>query len=379
MKQIVIFALIVVLVLPFFGCKHNASMTGYQECDTLVSAGVKNLNSIADISSLRQVLITETNDNSLIGRSLKRVIEHDSLLIFVDNMKQVLVFTRDGRHKFTINNVGQGPGEYTNLADAAIDSNGRELLLLTYTHLLRYSLSDGKYLGVAATFETYPYEVVVEDDKAYLLKSTYLNNELEQNAVAVLDLSTGKITEYMKPNEDFAPSQSYNGPALTTIGSDCVVLTRKFDPYIYSLNANSYSAAYKIDWGDDFLMPEPGTVYSSEELFQLSMKTHKVFVVNDVQKGDLIMTFSTNVPRFYYANLNTKEVFSTQLVKDSELPLSTLTLLPITNSDGWVIASFDNMMVEMMAKRNPDNAELQNLAAKLNEDSNPLMIMYKLK
>ena len=91
------------------------------------------------------------------------------------------------------------------------------------------------------------------------------------------------------------------------------------------------------------------------------------------------MTFSTNGPKVYYANLATKEVFSTMMMMDSELPLSTINLYPVTDSDGWIIAVYNNMVVQMTAKHHTDNAALQSLAAQLDDDANPLMIMYKLK
>lgn len=366
------------MALPFAGCHHGAA-TGAADCDTLTYAGTKNLGSIADITVDRHVFIAEVNDNSLIGRTLKRVIGHDSLLIFVDDMQQVLVFTREGKHKFTIHNVGQGPGEYTYLADAAVYDNKNELLLLTYDKLLSYSLADGSFIEEKARFVSYPDEIVIKVDKAYLLESTYLNDKVSDNSVAVVDLSDGKMIEYMEPNEQFAPSVSYNGPALNTFGRDQVVMTRKFDPCIYLLEPDSYAPLYSIDWGDKGAEPEGSKVYTSEELTDLSMKAGKVFVVNDLQRGDSIMTFSTNVPKVFYADLAAKEVYSTMMMKDAELPLSTINLYPVTGSDGWVIAVYNNIVARMTAQRFPDNSALQSIAAQLDDDANPLMIMYKLK
>lgn len=379
MKQSVTLASIAVLGLTFFGCKHSAGISDCYDCDTLTYAGTKNLSSIADITVDRHIIIPEVKDNSLIGRTLKRIIEHDSLLIFVDDMKQVLAFTKDGKHKFTIHNVGQGPGEYTYLTDAAVYANKNELLLLTYDMLLSYSLSDGSFIEVKANFESYPDEVVVNGDRAYLLEATYLNNKVCDNSVAVVDLTTGDMIEYMKPNEQFAPSISYNGPALNSFGGNQVVMTRKFDPYIYLLEPDSYTPIYSINWGNKALRPEADEVYTSEELTELSMKAGKIFVINDLQRGDSIMTFSTNVPKVYYANLATKEVFGTIMMMDSELPLSTIHLYPVTDSDGWIIAVYNNMVVQMTAKHHLDNAALQSLAAQLDDDANQLMIMYKLK
>lgn len=362
------------------GCKYNANNTIIDNnCEVLTFNDSKDLKRISDITSDRRVLFLESNENSLIGSSLRRVIQHDSLLIIMDDMKQVLVFTTDGRHKYTIHNIGQGPGEYIDLADVAVDAKHNELLLLTYTKLLHYSIIDGSYLGKTTDLNTYYEEIVVKDDIAYLLWSTFINNEVSSYTISTINLATGEKIDYLQPNEDFAPNCYYSGAQLNTIGKDEVIMTRKFDSYIYSLNANSLKTKYDIDWGKYAMHPEKGTIYDCSEIYMITFKSHEIYSLSGLQTGDTIMTFITNVPQFYYAYLQTNEVYKTMFVIDSELPLSMIDLFPVNNSDGWVMATFSYSYIEKLANVMKDNEALQNVFARMNEDSNPLCILYKLK
>lgn len=369
---------ITALFITAYGCKQQETSSDLV-CDTLEYAGNVKIKDISEITSGRKIFLAEANENSLIGNTLRRVIQHDSLIVILDNMKQVLAFDADGRHKFTIHNVGQGPGEYLNLADIAVYPGKNELLLLTYTQLLRYSLSDGSYIGKAADFDAYFDEIVVKDDVAYLLRSTYTNNELAQYNVSTFNLRTSAKSDYMPPVEEFAPFCKFGENNLNLFGNGVVAMTRKFDSHIYSLKEDNFEAIFDTDWGTLFLRPESGTHYDSDELSMKTLKSKEVFTLSGLQMGDSIMTFTTNVPQFYYANLNTKEIFSSAMVKDSEFPLFTFSLSPLTGSDGWVFAQFNRMSVEMAAKADSSNEALNDLSAQMDDDANPLIIFYKLK
>ena len=72
----------------------------------------------------------ETTDECEIGR-ISRVLYHNGKYIVVDELTNtVFIFTEDGRYYSKIQAAGNGPGEYAQMADIAIDKFEEKIKIL---------------------------------------------------------------------------------------------------------------------------------------------------------------------------------------------------------------------------------------------------------
>lgn len=323
--------------------------------------------------------VPETAENALLG-SIRRVVKYDSLYFMYDDMKQVMAFTETGKHQFTIHNIGEGPGEYTTLWDIAIDYTRKQLVLLVDQKILYYNL-DGTFAGQETTLPDYAHEIIVSRQTEYLTLSTYSNNELSKNSIRTINLNDGTSFDYMKPLYEFAPSCFFSGSTLTSLPDGTVYFTRKFDPNIYTLHEDSYSAEYQIDWGEWEFVPKEGAQYECSDIFKECLMNKKVYAIYNFQRGDSIITFRTNYPGFYYGSLNTKSIYYILQPIDGEFNLPLVNAMPVGGTDGMIMFDLSQFYLEKQLEAIPTygNEKFQEIYGSMSEDSNPLLIFYKLK
>lgn len=82
--------------------------------------------STKDLFSDIQVIPLETTPKSLI-RDITQIKFFESRYYIHDYRRsQIFVFDREGRFQFALNEKGDGPGQYLNLSDFAIDTTAQE-------------------------------------------------------------------------------------------------------------------------------------------------------------------------------------------------------------------------------------------------------------
>ena len=103
-----------------------ASLNGQTTLNiSLKSASAIDYKQVVDLSTISYIRL-ETNDNSLIGNDFK-VRHNDSIVVLISN--KIIVFSISGKHLFSIDKRGKGPGEYLSLTDIQIINNTNFLIL----------------------------------------------------------------------------------------------------------------------------------------------------------------------------------------------------------------------------------------------------------
>lgn len=84
-----------------------------------------------DLFSNIQLISLQTTDQCLIGR-INKIIEADNhFFIYDSKQEQILVFKEDGTYLNRIGKIGRGPNEYTSFDDFAVDTQHKQIALLT--------------------------------------------------------------------------------------------------------------------------------------------------------------------------------------------------------------------------------------------------------
>lgn len=179
----------------------------------------------------------------------------DKLYIFDNVTNFVYVFSMDGRFLFVLNNVGQGPGEYTQIDFFSIDRNERQMVVadLITNHILRYDLN-GKFVSkqkVPCWVDgVYPIE-----NKDVVLLTNYRDNsetiENQQNILFIDSLSNVLSGYFPYPSEEISKvkfSTLVNGGFY--YGGNVCNYFNMFQDTVYSVLNKTLIPKYVFDFGD---------------------------------------------------------------------------------------------------------------------------------
>ncbi len=100
--------------------------------------GTHQVNKLSDILEPIDVIALETTNESLI-RNINKIefYKDDIYVLDLEGSKSLLVFSKNGKYKYKIGRIGNGPGEYSEPRDFDIDEE--EVRILTHNKLLIYT------------------------------------------------------------------------------------------------------------------------------------------------------------------------------------------------------------------------------------------------
>jgi len=180
-----------------------------------------------DVLEDHHIIKLETDSNSLIGEIHKILFEADRFFVLdILVAKNIFVFDNSGRHLYNVGHMGQGPGEYMQPKDIAIDTARKELIvydegslkLLVYDllgkfkreHRINLRFGSMEYingdtilglayrvLNVGNDQKEYPYDLLVFDTDG-AIREKYLFNGTEM----------GKSSSFLTGNKYFSKNDS---------------------------------------------------------------------------------------------------------------------------------------------------------------------------
>jgi len=201
---------VLVGVLFLFSCSDRGNRKAQSETDFL-RIDIDNIEVVdslmaEDVLEDYQIIKLETNPNSLIGEIHKILFESDRFFVLdILVAKGIFVFDNSGKHLYNVGHTGQGPGEYIEPMDIAIDSAKKELTvydrgslkLIVYDLLGRFKrehrinlrfgsmeyINSDTILGLAHNVlnigndqKEYPYDLLVFNKAGTISKNYLFNN-----------------------------------------------------------------------------------------------------------------------------------------------------------------------------------------------------------
>lgn len=95
---------------------------------------------------IEEVTPLEFSDSSIISMAQDCLVTRDKILVHDYKQHLLLVFNRQGKYLYAINNIGNGPGEYQDIRGFCLSVDGLEIIVNDGYKLLFYGLDDGEYL-----------------------------------------------------------------------------------------------------------------------------------------------------------------------------------------------------------------------------------------
>ena len=184
----------------------------------------------------------ETNEHCLIGRVSKSLIRQNKIYVAdFNNAIALFVFDLQGKHLFTIDRRGKGPGEYLKITDFDIDTNGNIYIYDIYNeHFLVYDS-----IGVYKNSIKIGYQIssfCIMNDIIYC-SDLSKNIEIDAN-LAVFNL-LDKNTHYVIPSRKILDDYRYikYSPFKFYQSSQQTYYSPKFSSVIYCINEKGIQPA----------------------------------------------------------------------------------------------------------------------------------------
>lgn len=364
--------LLIVLSIALAGCSRKEAkradgrMLAFSEIESETTTG--------DFFNEVEVVVLEDNDESLIS-SIRGVVADDSLYYVRDARNRVMAFRRDGRHKFTIDDIGAGPEEYMSIVDMALDPVSGRLVLLVEGKLMYY---DGNgHLVSQEKVEGLYREFLLTPSRMVLAKYPYPNGLPAESVIRVVDRKSGEATEFLAALPPYMPFAYGNTRTLTKVGND-VFFSRKFDNRIYAIGDDGATEAYTIDWNGHGFVPQEGRQYEYMELSDMASEAKQVFSVSNFAEGDSAMYFSTNLGAALMLKTDGRlNVYSVLRAEGYGVALSSG--FPLDGDRPEIVFAVQPLSVVNVAAYDSTNTSVAALARRVTEDSNPVLFRYRVK
>ncbi|MCM1093287.1 MAG: 6-bladed beta-propeller [Lachnospiraceae bacterium] len=322
-----------------------------------------------------QHFIIETTDESVI-QGINRVASSQDAYYFLDKRSHKIVATdKLGNVKHVIDARGSGPLEYVSINDIAWDENSNSLIILAPKKLL-YVDSNGKIFKDRNLEKAY-YYISTNPNGIVLAPRLNFDKEESQYALTVID-NDDRQFEVITVAKDYVPNCNVNGTTLAE-WNGMTIFTHKFDNKIYCVSDTTASVAYTVDWNGHEFVPEDGVDYDCNRLMKESNEKEQVFNISEFQSGEKYMLFHSNLPGLMLADKETGEIRRINHKYDTEkgIPIP-VNYAPVSGDGSMVFFIYPPEYLKMTA-RHSKSEWAKEMAKSITEDSNPVILPYKLK
>lgn len=387
MKPSPLFTILILISILFF-----SSCTTKVEDNTLIlkvelkDKGV----SFYDLFERIDLIPLELNDSSFIKQIRKIHLVNDTLYVLDRELNSIIKFdANSGNHINTIQKVGQGPGEYTHLYDAIVNSNHKEIELLSpFNFINRYDLS-GCFIerinlplpdnSASAHFKHF-------DDITYLL---WVNSgpDSDIGKIVLISKETNQIVnsfwkgQGMEDQFVVSPFWQYQGKTYfsTSITNN-----------VYEITPDGTTLAYKWDFGeydiDAFREKEVAAPVelknTTERMWQLVEQmtaSDKLYRFNSRHENDkycyaqIVFKNEKNlVPHIFYNKATGENLYFFKTTEG-------LLFITYLFAEDCIVAELLTEELETLLASSLLNEEQRAILQKRREDDNPILIKLHFK
>ncbi len=341
----------------------------------------------------------ETNDSALIGAISKIVYECDKIFIS-DQSESIYVFDSAGKHLKTFNKKGRGPGEYNRITNFFVNPNNGNLYIITSQALLCYD-SELNFVKAIEKPENDLFlisaKLIADDIYAMVLNG-------KRHSIQIVD-GKSKSVCYQKSAQRESTENGHYMAKFTLFNMFQTAVELK---YLSVLNDTIYSftddykerPAYYLKYGK-YREPNPVTVedFGSLDLNFVSLlsisESKELIFMNIFLRGNCkepVISYATN-PDGSRREIRYNAAYA---VYDKKLKEFKILLQPVKGMLGFAddltggvpfwpryISSNNNLVsyltpAKIMSYAEGDNnagEQLKNLASKLSENDNPVVII----
>jgi len=380
----------IILSLFVFSCMHRENEK-VQENHEVIDFSLEHLDKLHwdEFITAYTIIPLETTEKSFISRIERVIFRNNKLYILnTDGLRSnILVFTKEGKYLRKIDKQGRGNGEYLFISDFDLypDSNVVTILDPLKRTLLNYDIITTQYQN-SFHFEfwakEFKYIKDIKEKVAIVLATEMSRNNGKDYDIYVIDADRNNILRSAFPFDKPIGIMFGNGILMQSFGN-YVNYLRPNTNLIYSIDYDSIYLRYKILFPGKVLPSE-----KTEEFFRKKLESDEKYVYNIIyfENRDYLYTRFRYDKKSYHGffNKKTKESYLFGSIKDMTcncgITLDMCGTLPhhfIVKTDflkvGNVVKFFDPN------NKKCQNPEIWNEVHKLDETSNPLLILLTVE
>jgi hypothetical protein len=338
MKRLIVifmkkFLILLVTAVLIFACKQKGSVSTAEV--EIIDTNTELTESASNLFEQIKVIALETTDASLVGSSIKRVEILDNRIFMFNQIQShgnILCFDLSGKFLFKIDRMGQGPGEYTYLADFFIDKYRDHLVTLNFPEVRHWDL-DGNFLYSVKADDMYnARRIIYQNDSTYLAFNDGGVETVVPKGTSLLHLDPETMNVRNKSN--YINEYVYNvGDSRFSIYNKRI-LCFSYNDSIYDVSdINNVRAVYFIDykgqaklkkqlWRDLSFMTDYGEQnHFTTQFFNSHFFAGEILRVLSIYENDKYLTLSSSkvikdtrnsVNNIYFYDKKTKKTYNSE-------------------------------------------------------------------
>lgn len=331
---------------------------------------------VCQMADFEKVIPLETVGDALIGEIDKLEMDDSHIVILDKRMRTVWLFGIDGKFIRKIGRLGNGPKEYVSLDDMCFDKENGTVWIWDRIKqvMLEYDLADDFLKEVATGFSS---NVFAKTKDGFWLYYSYLKNPDNNSLILVNEEMDHLMKGFFATKETFPVSLSSGFTSWA--GKEYFYFP--LSNVLYSLDGTEARPYIEFDFGERTLPYSKIVNMSPEEYETLIDSGSYLGGLKNVQLSSkyCFFQFSSTVQNKYVTayygvlDLETLKVEVFSYLNGSDLLVDFSSLLCVTANDELVYPICPS-------KHNPIYFdELRTLVPEVTEDSNPVLVLYKLK
>lgn len=377
MKEYILF-----IVFLLFSCTNNHRKEGYNittsNCEEI------SMEQLSEKVSKFELIALETNTECLLGTILKISKQNDDYYILTTNnagKEELFVFNEKGDFKRKMGSYGKGKEEYLSIKTFYIDNGILNIFDDINMYIYRYSIDDNKFIDKIKLGEELKFIHSVhkiDDDNLLLLRNVSFSDNKNIYSIYSRNFTPKEV---LKKTDFTYMGEIAFGIAPVSINKEILMLY-PLDNTIYKLNSNQkITESYHLDILGEINDNRENDYDKAREL----IRKNGTFITNSIYAaGDyLVINYSYGVLIF-----NTKDNdclnYKMEGIDVDDLKFFPINPLKIVYSDGEYFyalldtPNFINMVDKVSSKVNID-VEIIKIREQLNNDSNPIIMKFKIK
>ena len=325
----------------------------------------------------------ETTADNLISRTDQVKIFRNRIYV-LDKYKtqSISVYTLEGKFITKVGRKGSGPGEYSHLYSFIFDEKKNQFIIVDFgaKKLLCYDLDTYKYQKT----ESMPWSSdcinLSDGGYAFFCQGTFPTDKREYYQLKVSDSTKQQIKNYM-PSQ-FPIINGYLGPAENFHQFEGKTFFRSiYSPTVYEVSSSDVKPVYNLSFGKTELPPLDWVkqyMTNNQNYFRALMGSGYICTYTLHETADhLYVNYTTHVPRHCFYNKQTKEAYDYSFAEYVKYTgVEGMNSIAGVYNDYFISVLFS---VESLKKMNIQRPDLDALVKSLDEDSNPIICLFKFK
>ena len=330
---------------------------------------------LVPLETTEQALIRDIDAVSMAG---------DTLFLLDGRQRKVFIFLTDGKSVNVIQDIGNGPKEYSRIVDIDVH-NGTLAVLCDGPTKMMYYTYDGKFIKEQSLNDYW--EHIASTGNGF---SLYGAGSLGKRTINILDESSGIETILPQPDGRFVAREarepgtiySYGGGRFLTRSNE-VLFTWPFDYTIYTIQEGKPQPCYTLDFGKQAL-PDELLELGSDDFLKLCDEEKYIYTIRDIVANEDYLLFRAN-PWIFILDRKERELMRCGIIKN-DLHLYDFYYLPVSGTEKLVQVypayRFKTQLEDVIKRdelpKNKLGEEVIRIHNEIDDEDNPVLLFYQL-